>query len=126
MDTYKVDELLQEADQLLQFAGEEMVRSEEDAITHTVCFHSRQAIINYLTAFLLSEGIQPEEPITMAGLLEECRSLDGRFELVDLNNIHCRLESHSQEYCLSVDQVDECIKIARQLRAIVNATTPGY
>lgn len=121
-----MDELLQEADQLLQFAGEEMVRAEEDAITHTVCSHSRQAIINYLTAFLLSEGLQPDESVTMAGLLEACRTIDGRFDLIDLSNIHCRLESHSEEYCLSVDQVDECIKIARQLRGILTDVAPGY
>lgn len=121
-----MDALLLEAERLLQFADEEMMRSEEDAITHTVCFHSRQAIINYLTAFLLAEGVQPDEPITMSGLLEECRTIDGRFELIDLNNIHCRFESHNEEYCLSVDQVDECIKIARQLRGIVTAVTPGY
>lgn len=126
MDTQKADILLQEADRMVQDAGEEMMRAAEDAITHSVCFKSRQAIINYLTVFLLNNGIRPADPPTMAALLDQCRSIDGRFDLINIDNIHCRFEAEDKEYCLSVKQVDECLRIANQAKGIVKGVTPGY
>ena len=126
MDTQRADILLQEADQMVQDAGAEMNRSEEDAITHTVCFKSRQAIVNYLTVYLLNSNVRPADPPIMAALLDQCRSLDGRFDLLNIANIHCRFEDHDEEYCLNVDQVDYCLKVAEQARGIVKGTTPGY
>lgn len=126
MDTQHVSTLIREADRMLLAADQEMMRSEEDAITHTVCFHARQSLLNYLTVFLLNNGVRPEQPVTLAGLLAQCRNLDGRFDLISLENIHCRFESDHQDYCLSVDQVDECLQVAKQTREITLADAPGY
>jgi hypothetical protein len=121
-----VKQLIQEADQMMQAARKESNRAEEDAITHTVCFQSRQSLINYLTAYLLQQQVKPQQPATMAGLLEQCRSLDGRFQLLDLSNIHCRFESYHQEYCLDNAQVDHCLEVAEQARGLVMDVAPGY
>ncbi len=126
MDKQDITTLIREADRMLQAADQEMMRSEEDAITHTVCFNARQSLINYLIVFLRNNGVLPEAPATMAGLLTQCRGIDGRFDLISLDNIHCRFESDHQDYCLSVDQVDECLVVAKQTRDIVLANTPGY
>ena len=123
MDLQRVYILLEEADKMVQTAEEEMMRAEEDAVTHSVCFNSRQAIINYLTVFLLNKGIGPASPPTMAALFDQCRSVDSRFDLLSIENLHCRFEAKHEEYCLSVSQVDECLQIARQASKIVKGKT---
>ena len=118
--------LLREADQMLEAAQQEMNRSEEDTIAHTVCFNSRQSLLNYLTVFLLDNGVEPQDPATMAGLLEQCREVDSRFNLIQLDNIHCRFESDHQDYCLDVAQVDECFQVATLARGLVTASERKY
>ena len=121
MDVQRAYILLEEADQMVAAAAEEMMRAEEDVITHSVCFNSRQAIINYLTFFLLSNGIRPEEPSVMANLLAQCRGVDPRFRQLNIENIQCRFDVGEKEYCLSVPQVDECLNIARRASDLVKA-----
>lgn len=96
-----------------------MMRAEEDVIAHSVCFNSRQAILNYLTFFLFSHGVRPEPPITMAGLMEQCRAIDSRFEDLSLASIECRHDKAEKEYCLSTDQVGLCFKVAEQARKFI-------
>ena len=122
----EVKQLVQEADNLMQAARDESNRAAEDAITHSVCFNSRQSLINYLTAFLVKQQVEPKQPVTMASLLEQCQSIDGRFQLLDLSNIHCRFESDHQEYCLDNAQVDHCLEVAAQARGLVMDVAPGY
>ena len=121
MNTISAAQLIQEADQLLVAAQEEFNRAEEDAITHAVCFNSRQSIINYLSSFLLQNQVAIQTPATMASLREQCRAIDTRFSILDLSNIHCRFESDHQEYCLDAAQVDECFEVANQARGLVMA-----
>lgn len=119
MDMQRAYILLEEADKMLQSAEEEMMRAEEDVIAHSVCFNSRQAILNYLSFFLFSHGYRPEEPMTMAGLLEQCRAIDSRFKDLSLANIQCRHDKEEKEYCLSTDQVGLCFKVAEQARSFI-------
>jgi hypothetical protein len=119
MDMQRAYILLEEADKMLQSAEEEMMRAEEDVIAHSVCFNSRQAILNYLTFFLFSRGVRPETPITMAGLMEQCRAIDPRFENLSLANIQCRHDKDEKEYCLSTAQVGQCFKVAGQARSFI-------
>ena len=126
MEHQNIDMLINEADQLLHSATAEMQRSEEDVTAHMVCYNSRQSIINYLVSYLVKNGEALNKPVTMAGLLEQCRALDGRFDLIDISPINCRHDEDSHEYCLSVDKVNECLDIAKQTRAIAINEAPTY
>lgn len=126
MQTHDADLLLQEATKLLQVADKEMARSEEDVISFLICHNARQAIINDMAAYLLKNNIEPIKPVTMQGLLEQCRNEDGRFQEVDLSNINCRHDVDSQEYCLSIDKVGSCYNVAKIIHGIVAEQAPGY
>ncbi len=126
MKNQNIDMLVNQADQLLDFASEELQRSEADVTAHMICYNSRQSIINYLISYLNRNGEELKKPVTMAGLLEQCRNLDGRFNLIDLSLINCRHEENSEEYCLSVQKVTECLDIAKQTRAIAIDEAPAY
>ena len=121
-----VDILISEADRMMQAATDQMNRSEEDVISHLVCMNSRQSILNYLISFLQKHGVELEQPVTMAGLMEQCRTIDGRFNLIDLTPINCRNKSDDNDYCLDVDVVGECLRIAKQTRAIALDESPAY
>ena len=121
-----VDILISEADRMMQAATDQMNRSEEDVISHLVCMNSRQSILNYLISFLQKHGVELEQPVTMAGLMEQCRTIDGRFNLIDLTPINCRNKTDDNDYCLAVDVVGECLRIAKQTRAIALDESPAY
>ena len=114
------------AEELLVAAEHEMERSEEDLVTHLICNNSRQSLSNFLSGFLLQQNVSITHPATLASLLKQCQSLDARFELLDLSEMHCRHEIHSMSYCLDPRQVEMCIKVAQQARSIVTAETPPY
>lgn len=100
------------ADQLLYLANTEMQHPEDEVITHLVCSHSRQSIINYLTGYLLSQDTLPAEPLSPERLLEQCKELDDRFMHLDLTPIHCRFDTDNDAYCRDVKKVEECLHLA--------------
>ncbi len=126
MENQNTDVLISEADQLLDTAVEEMQRSEEDVIAYMVCHNSRQSIVNYLASFLIKNGEPLKEPVTMASLMDQCRSIDGRFDLIDISQIFCSHEVTDEEYCSNLKKVDECLQIAKQTRGIAIDESPGY
>jgi len=126
MQTQNVDFLINEADELLNFAKDELSRSKEDVASFLVCHNSRKSILNYLTSFLMREGIDPKQPMTMANLMDQCQNEDARFENLDISDILCRFEDHEEEYCLSVEKVKECMDVAELVRGLVVNPTPGY
>ena len=126
MEIEKADVLISSAEEFFHSAQNESLRSHEDAVTHLICHHSRQSIMNYLQGFLLRNDIAPQSPPTMAGLLEQCRGYDARFDLVDISPIDCRFETHDRDYCLEKGKVDSCFEAAKQVRNIITADAPGF
>lgn len=108
--------LVEEANQLLNIAREEMDRSEEDVVTHLVCKNSRLSMVKYMEAFLLEKGVKVRWPVTPAKLLEQCRALDGRFNDLDLTAVACRFDSEDDDYCLELDMAGHCFELAEQAR----------
>jgi hypothetical protein len=126
MEAQPVDLLINEADQLLNSAIEELQRSKEDVTAHLVCHNSRQSIINYLAAYLIKNGVKLNEPVTMASLMDQCRAEDGRFDLIDISQIFCSHKEEDDDYCLNVKKVSECLQTAKQTRGIAINESPAY
>lgn len=120
------DILYSTAKELLSVAEAEQARSSEDVVTHLICANSRLSLSNFLAGFLIRRQIPVHHPVTLARLLEQCRSIDARFESLDLSPFHCRFETHDKDYCLETDQVDACLNVAQQARDIVMTDTPAY
>ena len=126
MEKQNIDVLITEADQLLERASEEIQRSEEDVIAYMVCHNSRQSIVNYLASFLIKYGETLKEPVTMSSLMDQCREIDGRFNLIDLSPISCSHKADDEDYCTNVNKVTECLEIAKLTRGIAINDSPGY
>lgn len=119
MNNIRTGTLYAVADQLLQDAELEMDRSAEDVVTHLVCRNSRQSIENYLTGYLLDKLVSLPHPVTLAGLLEHCKTVDSRFADLDFTPIHCRFEEEDKDYCLATETVETCLRIARHAEQLV-------
>lgn len=126
MQNQNVEVLINEADKLLHKAEEELQRSDEDVIAHMVCHNSRQSILNYLTSYLINNGERLSEPVSMSSLIDQCRSIDGRFDLIDISEILCSHEVTDEEYCLNTKKVSDCLRIAKLTRGIALNISPGY
>jgi hypothetical protein len=126
MKNSKSDFLLNEADQLLKKPNDQRSRSEEDGASYMVCQNSRKALKNSLIYFLFKNGIEPEEPVTIQHLMNQCRAEDARFDNVEIKNILCRHDKDDEEYCLSVGKVSGCFDSARLIRNLVDNPVPGY
>ena len=111
--------LFTEADQLLHAADGELKRAMEDVVTHLICRNSRQSIINYLQGFLIEKGITPTAPVTAENLLEQCMSIDPRFEELNISAIPCRSEEFGIDYCMDLERVEECYDVARKTELLV-------
>ena len=114
--------LLEQADQFLNSALEESQRSESDSVTHTICMKSRKSSANYMMCFLFEHNKNPEQPITLERLLEQCIELNPNFKQVDLSVMGCRHKPGEEAYCLGVDDVGKCLNVAKELKSIVNST----
>lgn len=126
MQNDEVDKLIAYAGELLDRAEEETQRSEEDVVTHLICTNARQSVVNYFAGFLMQRGTAIAQPVTLQGLLDQCKEHDARFNSIDLTPMYCRCETHNDDYCLDMDQVIQCMRIAQWARSVVTEETPGY
>lgn len=121
-----VDKMIEYANELLSAAEKESERSAEDVVTHLICVNSRQSIANYFAGFLIKQGMTPAQPVTMQGLLDQCKEIDALFDQIDLSPIQCRCQTHDEDYCLGMDQVKECLNIAQHARSLVMKDTARF
>lgn len=119
MQNPKFDTIVKQADSLLHSASRELKKSENDFVTYKACHDSRESVRKYLTSFLVKNHIQPQEPVSLANLLDQCKAIDKRFELLDMSCILCRQDEEYDDYCLSYEKVNPCLKVAEQTRKLI-------
>ncbi len=119
MKTIDPNQNLQQGSQLLDFAGQELNRAEEDVVTFLACNTIKRGINCYLMAFLQSHGQQPPREMTSEQLREFCIAIDPLFEVIDFTPLDCSHEEGAANFCLEIDHVQECLDLAHQVRDIV-------
>ena len=120
MQNPKFDTIIKQADSLLFSATEELKKSNEGFVTYQACNSSRESIRKYLTSFLIKNKIEPQKPVTIAKLLNQCKAIDKKFALLDLSCILCQHDSEYEDFCLNPQKVAPCLKAAEQTRKIVS------
>ena len=121
MQNPKFDTILKQADHLLYSANKEIKTSQDAIVTYQACNDSRESIRKYLTSFLMKNGVEPNAPVTLAGLLDQCKAIDKKFELIDMSCILCRHDSEYDDFCLTVEKVNPCLEVAKQTQKIVTS-----
>jgi hypothetical protein len=103
------------AQENLKGANEELFKPEEDVVSYLVCKNSQIAIINFLKGYLTLRGFETHQNETIESLLNRCRSLDNKFNQIDLNTIDCRSHSIDSKFCQDVNKVSSCFDAADNL-----------
>ncbi len=110
------------AQEQLHIANEELYKPEEDVVSYLVCKSSQHAIENYLKGYLSQRGFETSENETMEGLLNRCKSLDSKFNQIDLKTVDCRAHQIDSTYCQSVKKVTSCYEAADDLDTFLRKT----
>jgi HEPN domain-containing protein len=100
------------AQENLKGANEELFKPEEDVVTYLVCKNSQFAIENYLKGYLTLRGFETHDKETMESLLDRCRSLNNKFNQIDLSTIECKAHKIDSKYCQDVNKVSSCFDTA--------------
>jgi hypothetical protein len=124
MNSDKFKLKLDQGDQHLEAAQNELFRSAEDVVPHMACSSARKSIFNYLHGFLLQHGIEQNEIISLESLLKKCSEIDPKFKAFDLSKMACRTEASDEHYCTEVHTVEYCIGLATQAKKLVKETKP--
>ena len=122
MLTTEIKSSLKQAVADLKIAEYELNRPNEDVVVLSVCLTARQSMGALMRLFLLSRSIDHNEGKSLANLLNQCKTVDKQFESINLNKIFCNDLSASEcenEYCLSTENVSNCIAVAAQLKSLV-------
>jgi hypothetical protein len=114
---------IEEADQLLKTAQNEMFRSEEDVVPFMACSKARESIVNYLTGFLLQNGVELDEVLSMESLINKCKGINSKFSELELDTILCKQENHNSKYCSDLVKVKECVAVAKKTKDFLAETS---
>ncbi|MFI5222165.1 MAG: hypothetical protein ACHQK8_07555 [Bacteroidia bacterium] len=100
----------------------ELARPNEDVVTIAVCSGARRALSNLMELFLQHETGDFFENTNLEMMLAECKKFGNEFDKIDLSNVLCHELNETEctgKYCLDLNRVSDCIKIAHQLKEII-------
>ena len=103
----------------LKIANEELFKPEEDVVSYLVCKNSQFAIEAYLKGYLNHRGFETHDKETLEGLFERCKSLDAKFNKIEIGVIDCRASVIDSRYCSDVDKVSSCFDTADSLDTLL-------
>jgi hypothetical protein len=75
----------------------------------------------FISAFLLKNNVDPNTLDSVIERYEKCRVIDPTFDKIDIYQLDCMDEKgcDASRYCLSVEKVNDCLKIAEDIRTKV-------
>jgi len=115
----KANKLFDDAVEKLNVAREELFRPEEDLVCFSVCKNSQYAIESFLMGYLLQNGIDPSSYKTIDSLYEECKTINKKFEEIDLCDFECKYHNIDSRYCIDGSKVSSCFNAADSLNTFL-------
>jgi hypothetical protein len=123
MKTDAARQSLQNALQEMRIAEDELNRPTEDAVTLCACNYTRNALNGFLRAFLLKHSVPVSTDLKSGELLNLCSGIDPQFSGINISRFICHHVNDETEcekmYCLSVEKVNECFRMARVAKELV-------
>jgi len=116
MSTNKIKTKLEQGDQFLELAQEEMNRPAEDVVSYMVCRSIRKSISLYLKGFLLDNEVAFNEEETVEVLLKKCQAINSHFKDIDISPLTF---TKDYEYTAEIDQMGKCIDLARETKELI-------
>lgn len=105
------------AEHHLDLAKEALCKPEEDVVPYSVCKNSYDAVINYLTGYLMSNGREVPENHTVQELLAFCREVDASFKELHLSPFNHPTET--EDVWMNMDAAKDFLAMAERTREMV-------
>jgi hypothetical protein len=112
---------LNEGNLLLNRAEEELNKPQKDVMTVSVCQGTKMAIDSFLKAYLTKHQVTDVETGDLMSRFHQCVAFKPEFEEIDIHSFECIHDEKCSmsEYCMSIDKVSGCLKIAEDLRNLI-------
>lgn len=108
---------LQQAEEFLQIAQEELYKPEEDVVRYMVCRSAYKAVQNYLTAYLVKQNIKTNPTMTIENLLDLCRKSNPIFNDLKLDLLY---NAHEEEdVWMDMGTAQEFMDLASKTKVLV-------
>lgn len=121
MNDKRIDQMIYDGNKMLQRAMDELNRPEEDVVSLSVCKGTKMTLDMFISAFLLKNNVDPNTMDSVIERYEKCLILDPTFKKIDIYQLDCMNDKgcDASRYCLSVKKVNDCLKIAEDIRTKV-------
>ncbi len=93
-------------------------KPEEDVVPYSVCKSAYNAIINYLSVFLMRNGRDIPEDVTVQELLTHCREVDPIFEELHLAPFYH--PTQTEDVWMNLDTANDFVAMAVKTRDMVS------
>lgn len=105
-----------------RFAQEEMMRPEEDIVLLSACYSVKKAIRGFLEGYLASVSVKTSPTDGLEALMQKCVMQNPDFLRFNLETLRCKGDTGlcaGQSYCMTVDQVEQCLKLVTDMHEFV-------
>lgn len=113
----KVNYTLEQAEIHLNNAQDDLRKPEEDVVPYSACKSAHRAIINYLSAYLMRNGRELPETITVEDLLVFCREINPQFNELHLSPFYH--PTRTEDVWMNVDTANDFVEMARKTQEMV-------
>ncbi len=120
---HKYENYLNEGNLLLNRAEQELNKPHEDVMTLSVCQGTKMAIDNFFKAYLTKHQVQNVEEGDLMSRYQKCVTFKPEFAKINLHAFDCIHDEKCtmSEYCMSINKVSECLKVAEDFRNLLYA-----
>lgn len=101
-----------------RFAQEEMMRPEEDVVLLSACYSVKRAIRGFLEGYLTSVSVKTSPTDELESLIQKCVLQNPDFLRFNIDVLQCKCDKGlcaGQSYCMTMEQVRECLKLMTDL-----------
>lgn len=117
MNNLKSQNILEEADEMLHTAKEELCRPEEDVVHYMVCKHAYKAITKYMAGYLIGQGQAVSHSSSISDLLDKCRNINPTFKKLNLDPL--LRQGDPEDLWMNSRTANEFINLANKTRNLV-------
>lgn len=117
MNDQKVKTILDQANDLIKLAQEELFKPEEDVVHYLVCRNAFKAVDKYLSGFLLDHGINIHSSTSLETLLTNCREIDSKFNYLNLEAMYSSGED--EDVWMDMGTTQEFLTLAQRIKKMV-------
>ncbi len=114
---HQLNTMLEQAEEHLDKAKNELYRPEEDVVPYSVCQHAYYSVTNNLGSFLVQNGHKVNGEENVHDLLQSCRDLDSRFKELHLAPLY--QPTQSEDVWMNMDTATDFLLMAEKTREMI-------